>query len=225
MSHRREQSTFLTGRPTARTGLPILLNAFHQRQPTWKRTPMTIPSSVLLSVVIPTYNRSGFVRKCLSSLQQSQVPDLEVIVSDDGSTDDTKAVVAEMNPSAVYLWQPNSGTPATARNRGFAVSRGRYVAFLDCDDQWLPGAPSKAIALLDKHPEVNVLFGDVQAGNPTRADFSGVLDAGQGRVHELPHREPESGFLNFDRSAFFRRMVERNLVFISACVMRREAFG
>src|SRR5205807_7291129 len=101
------------------------------------------------TVIVPTYNRSGYVRDCLTGLRQSGVPDLEVIVADDGSTDDTREVVGATDPRAKYLWQPNTGTPATARNAAFAVSTGRYVAFLDCDDAWLPGAPAEAVRLLD----------------------------------------------------------------------------
>jgi glycosyltransferase involved in cell wall biosynthesis len=69
-----------------------------------------------LSVIIPTYNRSGYVRDCLLALREAGVPDLDVLVADDGSTDDTAAVVAATEPAARYLWQPNSGTPETTRN-------------------------------------------------------------------------------------------------------------
>src|SRR2546421_3478299 len=115
-----------------------------------------------LSCIIPTYNRSGYVRECLVALRESGVPDLEVIVSDDGSTDDTREVVAATDPRAKYLYQPNTGTPATARNAAFAVSRGRCVGFLDCDDAWLPDAPSKAVALLDRYPDVDAVFADAR---------------------------------------------------------------
>src|SRR5947209_11960918 len=115
-----------------------------------------------LTVIIPTYNRSGYVRECLTALRQSGVPDLEVVVADDGSMDDTREVVAATDPAAKYLWQPNTGTPATARNAAFKISRGRYVAFLDCDDAWLPGVPARAVQLLDRYPEVDVLFADAR---------------------------------------------------------------
>jgi glycosyltransferase involved in cell wall biosynthesis len=176
-----------------------------------------------LSVIIPTYNRSSYVRDCLVALSKAATP-LEAIVSDDGSTDDTREVVAATNPAAIYLWQENTGTPATARNKGFAVSRGRYVGFLDCDDSWLPNAPEKAIEFLDKHPEVDVLFADAQMGNPEQGYVSWIQEAGQAAFFELPQSESEPGFLILDRRPFFRRMAVRNPVFIGACIMRREAF-
>lgn len=185
----------------------------------------TRDSPVSLSVIIPTYNRAGYVRNCLTALAKSGVPDLEVIVADDGSTDDTRAVVAATAPGAAYLWQPNSGTPATARNAGFAVSRGRYVAFLDCDDAWLPDAPAEAVRLLDRHPDVDVLFAEARVGNPDCGYESWIEAAGQRAFHDLPGREPEPGFRVLDRRPFFRRMAVRNPVFIGACVLRREAFA
>lgn len=185
---------------------------------------MSSTEAVSLSVIIPTYNRSAHVRDCLVSLRESGVPDLEIIVSDDGSSDDTAAVVAATAPQARYVWQPNSGTPATARNRGFALSRGRYVAFLDCDDRWLPDTPANIVALLDRHADVDAIFADARivgmAGSPT----SWLEYAPGPGLFALPQRQPEPGFHVFERRPFFHRTIERNPVFISALIMRREAF-
>lgn len=177
-----------------------------------------------LTVIIPTYNRSDYVRRCLTALKQSGVPDLQVIVTDDGSTDDTKEVVAATDPAAVYLWQPNSGTPATARNAAFALATGRYVGFLDCDDEWLPDVPAKVVALLDRHPDVDVLFADARMGNPEQGFTSWIEEAGQTAFFELPHREPEPGFRILERGPFFRRVAFRSPLFIGAMVLRREVF-
>jgi glycosyltransferase involved in cell wall biosynthesis len=177
-----------------------------------------------LTCIIPTYNRASYVRDCLIALRKSGVADLEVIVSDDGSTDDTAAVVAATDPAAKYLWQANSGTPSTARNAAFAVSTGRYVGFLDCDDAWLPGTAATAVRLLDGCPEIDVLFGDARMGNPDEGYVSWIESAGQEAFFRLPHREPEPGFRVLDRRALFRRMAIRNPLFIGACIMRREAF-
>lgn len=178
-----------------------------------------------LTCIIPTYNRAGYVRDCLVALRDSGVPDLEVIVADDGSTDDTRAVVAATNPAAKYHWQPNTGTPATGRNAAFALSTGRHVGFLDCDDAWLPGAPATAVRLLDTYPEVDVLFADARMGNPQQGYVSWIDVAGQDAFFRLPHTEHEPGFRILERGPFFRRMAARNAVFIGACVMRSEAFA
>ena len=177
-----------------------------------------------LSVVIPTYNRAEYVRTCLTTLRESGIPDLDVIVSDDGSTDDTKQVVAETNPTARYLWQPNRGTPSAPRNAGYAVSRGRYVCFLDCDDRWLPQVPARAVELLDKYPQIDVLFADAKVGHDMTGFRSWIDVAGQDDFHKLPRTELEPGFYELARESFFRRMVVRNAVFAGSCVVRREVF-
>lgn len=181
-------------------------------------------SSTTLSVIIPTYNRAEYVRNCLVSLQQSGLEDLEIIVADDGSTDNTSEVVNQTHPSARYLWQENTGTPSTARNAGFAISSGKYVAFLDCDDAWLPEIPKRAIQLLEKYREVDLLFADAKMGNPQDGYVSWIEEAGQETFFELPCREPESGFRILERRPLFRRMAVRNPLFLGACIIRREAF-
>jgi glycosyltransferase involved in cell wall biosynthesis len=93
-----------------------------------------------ISVVIPTFNRAVLLERALESVaQQSVVPD-EVIVSDDGSTDGTESVVKryENRLSIEYMWRPNSGLPAVARNVGLQAATGDFVAFLDSDDWWAP---------------------------------------------------------------------------------------
>src|SRR5689334_2160139 len=90
-----------------------------------------------VSVVIPTYNRAELVGEAIDSVLGQSRPPLEVIVVDDGSTDDTADVVGRYGARVVYLRQPNCG-PATARNVGVARARGDLIALLDSDDRWLP---------------------------------------------------------------------------------------
>ncbi|MBY0458389.1 MAG: glycosyltransferase, partial [Gemmataceae bacterium] len=137
----------------------------------------------------------------------------------------TREVVAATDPRAKYLWQPNSGTPATARNAAFEVCNGRYVAFLDCDDEWLPHAPARAVRFLDAHPEVDVLFAEARMGNRQQGYVSWIESAGQEAFFRLPHSEPEPGFRILEREPFFRRVSVRNPVFIGATILRREAFA
>lgn len=89
----------------------------------------------LISVVIPTYNRVAFVTKAIDSVLNQTFADYEVIVVDDGSTDDTKETLKQYLDKIKYIYQDNSGVSA-ARNTGIAVARGEWVAFLDSDDEW-----------------------------------------------------------------------------------------
>ncbi len=184
---------------------------------------MSTPGDVALSVIIPTYNRSGFLPAVVDSLRGAGARGLEVLVVDDGSTDDTPAVAAALGEPVRYLRQANAG-PAAARNHGFGLCRGRYVAFVDSDDAWLPGAAAGLTDLLDRHPEVDVLFTDARMGNATDGFVSWIGVAGQEAFVALPGREPEPGLRVLDRRPLFRRMAVRNPVFISCTVLRRRAF-
>ena len=91
------------------------------------------------SVVIPTYNRAKALHKTLSSVLAQTFVDFEVIVVDDGSTDNTRAVVEDLNDQRVnYLRIENSGGPATPRNIGMQVATAEWISFLDSDDLWYP---------------------------------------------------------------------------------------
>jgi glycosyltransferase involved in cell wall biosynthesis len=89
------------------------------------------------SVIIPTYNRAAVLPDAIESVFGQSVGDLELIVVDDGSTDDTAAILAKYGGRLTVVRQSNAGA-AAARNRGLDIARGRYLAFLDSDDAWAP---------------------------------------------------------------------------------------
>jgi glycosyltransferase involved in cell wall biosynthesis len=114
---------------------------------------MTAPR---LSVVVPTYNRAGDLRRCLDSLVAQARTDFEVLVCDDGSTDDTASVVGDFSSrlDLRYLPDANWGGPARPRNRGIAAARCAYVAFLDSDDWWAPDKIAASLPALDAGADV-----------------------------------------------------------------------
>jgi glycosyltransferase involved in cell wall biosynthesis len=111
---------------------------------------MTAPT---VSVVMPAYNAAACVRRAVDSVLAQTWADFELLVVDDGSTDGTLDVLAGYGERIRVLTQPNAG-PAAARNHGLRESRGRYVAFLDADDWWLPAKLARQVALLDERPEI-----------------------------------------------------------------------
>jgi glycosyltransferase involved in cell wall biosynthesis len=97
------------------------------------------PAAPVVTVVIPTYNRAGMIGRAIASVLAQTFRDFELIVADDASTDDTERVVLAFgDPRIVYLRRENNGGNAAARNLGVFNARGRYVAFLDSDDEFLP---------------------------------------------------------------------------------------
>src|ERR1700722_8184872 len=91
-----------------------------------------------ITVIIPTFNRRDFIADAVNSVLMQDINGLEVIVVDDGSTDDTVGVLKPYMRDIRYIFQDQRGASA-ARNRGVRESRGQLLAFLDSDDLWLPG--------------------------------------------------------------------------------------
>ena len=109
--------------------------------------------SPAVSVVIPAYNYARFLASAIDSVLSQNYPEFELIVVDDGSTDDTEQVLARYtDPRMRYIRQENAGLSA-ARNTGIRNARFGYVAFLDADDRWLPGLLSSIMEAFAKLPE------------------------------------------------------------------------
>lgn len=113
----------------------------------------------MISVVIPTYNRAAYLQLALESVLCQDYPCFEVVVVDDGSTDDTASVLQSYVGRVRFFRQANAG-PSVARNRGILEARGELVAFLDSDDLMVPGRLARQAALFAKEPELGLVAGD-----------------------------------------------------------------
>lgn len=116
-------------------------------------------SDMRVSVVIPAYNAARFLAETVESVRQQTTPVHEIIIVDDGSTDETKQVVQSLGGDIVYIWQANAGVSA-ARNRGIAEAEGEIIAFLDADDLWLPEKVGKQLGVFLCHTEVALVAAD-----------------------------------------------------------------
>jgi glycosyltransferase involved in cell wall biosynthesis len=110
-----------------------------------------------VSVVIPAYNAARYLGEAVESVLAQTFEDLEVIVVDDGSTDDTADVAGGFASRVRCVQQPNSGVSA-ARNRGIAESDSRYVSFLDADDTWLPEKVGRQVEALGGSPDCRFAY-------------------------------------------------------------------
>lgn len=106
-----------------------------------------------VSVVIPAYNVAWCVRKAIDSVLKQDWRDFEVIVVDDGSTDDTAAVLSSYGDKIRIVRQSNGGM-SNARNAGIRAALGEFIAFLDADDWWLPTKLGRQVALMRERPEL-----------------------------------------------------------------------
>lgn len=112
---------------------------------------------MIISVVIPTYNRANYLKQALESVRKQTCPPHELIVVDDGSTDDTPELVRAF-PDCVMIRQSNEGL-ASAQNRGIAASTGDLIAFLDHDDLWPKNRLEIVANCFKLHPQIGYILG------------------------------------------------------------------
>ena len=113
----------------------------------------------LISVVISTFNRKSLVQDAIRSALQQEPNNYEVIVIDDGSTDSTTEFLKSLNLPIKILAKRNGGV-SSARNAGIKLSQGKYIAFLDSDDLWLPCILKTQSDYLDTHPDIPLVYTD-----------------------------------------------------------------
>ena len=116
--------------------------------------PESLNPRPLVSVIIPTFNRVGFLAEAVPSVLAQSLRDFELIIVDDGSTDETQSVYGKI-PEVRYLRQPHLGVSA-ARNLGIRHARGSLISFLDSDDLWTRHKLARQVAWMDSHPDVQL---------------------------------------------------------------------
>jgi glycosyltransferase involved in cell wall biosynthesis len=155
-----------------------------------------------VSIVVPAFNAERFIEETIDSVLAQTHRDWELVVVDDGSTDDTASVVQRVDDARIRLVQiPHSGLPAVARNRGIAESRAPHVAFLDADDLWRPEKLAHQLEMLAARPEVGLVHCAAE-----------VLDDPQ-----APVATPGD-----DEEPLLIRLLETNFIYNSSVLVRRS---
>ncbi len=147
-----------------------------------------------ISVVIPTYNRAQYVTRAVDSVLAQTLAATEIIVVDDGSTDDTESRLRAYGDRLHYLRQENAGVSA-ARNAGIAAARGEWIAFLDSDDEWRPQKLAVQAECISAHPEIvaHVTNATIVGANGEEIDYfvarqhAAVLDRQPVLARPLPY--------------------------------------
>jgi glycosyltransferase involved in cell wall biosynthesis len=168
------------------------------------------PDKPLVSVVIPCYNQGRFLSNAIQSVRHQTYPHCEIVVVNDGSTDDTEAVARSFE-GIRYIVQENRGLPA-ARNRGFEESRGDYIIFLDSDDWLYPDAVDMNLAFFRKNPKLAFVSGG----------FSEVYDYGNVITPfdaVAPQRDPVQAIPSDDTPDMYLLLLQGNCIGNPAAVM------
>jgi glycosyltransferase involved in cell wall biosynthesis len=118
---------------------------------------LVVVEPLMISVVIPAYNSGPYIAEAIRSVMMQTYPDWELIVVDDGSTDDTvEQVKPFLSDSRISFHHKVNGGPSSARNYGIHLAKGDLIALLDADDYWLPTKLENQIVIMDQYPEVGV---------------------------------------------------------------------
>lgn len=113
---------------------------------------------MLVSVIIPTYNSEKLLLLAVQSVLNQTYGDFEIIIIDDGSTDNTKQALGQFKDERIkYIYQENAG-PAVARNKGINLAKGEYVAFLDADDKWVPEKLEIQINVFKENKDIGLVY-------------------------------------------------------------------
>jgi glycosyltransferase involved in cell wall biosynthesis len=174
----------------------------------------------VISVIIPTYNRRRLLAETLASVLAQTGVQLEVIVVDDGSTDETLAYLRTQPVIPVSL--PHSGVPAVTRNAGLARARGDLVAFLDSDDLWEPAALAQLSAGLEAAPQAGFAFCDYTYFGGQASDEPQGVPAACRRSGDLFERLLAGDFLVTGSLLIRRRAIEAVGVFDARCRMAED---
>ncbi len=169
----------------------------------------------LVSVVIPTYNSGRFIAQAIRSVLGQTYARYEVIVVDDGSTDETKDVLREFDGHSRYLYQDNRG-PSAARNAGIRLARGEYICFLDADDIWAPNKLEVQLTFMEQHPDIGLVFSDEEEVS-AEGDIRPSLLAQSRFYSDLVSQKPLQDA--------FRKLLIENCIPTSTVMVRKACFA
>lgn len=178
----------------------------------------------LVSIILPTHNRAGYLLESIGSVLAQTYPHWELIVWDDGSTDETAEIVRSYADGRIRsFYEPNQGV-AYARNQAIRRSTGGYIAFLDSDDAWLPEKLKIQVQILEKYPEIDVLFGDFLNINlVTHQEGLGFQQ--NAATMKLLQRKLLDGRVNLIEANFLEALLRANFIATDSLLLRRSVLA
>ena len=159
----------------------------------------------LVSVIIPAYNCEQYIFQAIDSVFKQQYQSVEIIVVDDGSTDNTGSLVSGLNDKIKYIYQKNQG-PSSARNKGIENAKGELIAFLDADDLWLPQKLKLQVDIMERLADVGAV-----------ASGYSLFDECADQCFNVSHRQANE-FLSF------KELYIKNSLVTPSLLIRRECF-
>ena len=181
----------------------------------------------VVSVIIPTYNRQALLPRAIDSVVRQTFSDWEIVLVDDGSTDDTPRIAArylrQLGRRFIFLRQENRGASA-ARNAGIETARGEYIAFLDSDDEFVPHKLARQMALLEKRPQLGMVYSDYSFIDLDGRFFASAFATKCRLARQVPRWVIGDGLAIVDGS-LFDTLIHGYFVSTIVGMVRREVLG
>ncbi len=177
-----------------------------------------------VSVIIPTYNRAKFIPDALRSIRDQNYDNIEIIIIDDGSTDNTETVVASLMKefsNIVFCHNERTKGPSGARNTGMLRASGDYITFLDSDDIWLDNHLKTGLKIFEQHPVVDVLFGDFKVVDYENNRFVYDFFSAKKVLFKLITEEIMPG-VKLIKDNLFRALIQECFFILGSVIIKRE---
>ncbi|MFT5296789.1 MAG: glycosyltransferase involved in cell wall biosynthesis [Colwellia sp.] len=179
-----------------------------------------------ISVVIPAYNAGRYIEECINSVLAQKCSDLEVIVVDDCSTDNTRKIVSQFDANIVkYIClDKNFGGPSKPRNVGVKAAIGQYIVMLDADDVLTGNSIQQRIEILKADQEIACVFSDGKRFDETNGDHSGTFLSQHSYFIALFEKYNQSIWVKFTSKDAFRTLAKGDFILPSGLIVRKSVY-
>lgn len=178
-----------------------------------------------VSIVIPTYNSARYLAETLESILKQSFEDYEIIIVDDGSTDNTKEVLKRYEDSISYVFQDNSGGPSRPRNTGISIANGELISFFDSDDIMLPGKLEASVGLFDIAPQIGMVFSNFMVCDEAERVKPGTFLDHYAYFHSMTYSKIGEREYVYKGEEIFNGLFFENFIGLSGVLARKDVFS
>lgn len=174
----------------------------------------------LVSIITPTFNRAKMVVEAIESVLQQTYQSWEMIIWDDGSTDETPQILQKCDDPRIRCYRGMNGGQAFAMNQALARAKGEYIALLDDDDKWLPSKLAQQVEILERFREADILFANFENLDMLTGRTTVSFEANRDVLDQLKTRLLEAS-VNLIVEGFLESLLDRNFILPSTTMMRK----
>lgn len=176
----------------------------------------------VISIILPTYNRADLLPAAINSVLAQTYPDWELLIWNDGSTDNTQVVINSLKDDRIRSFSSDNHGMSYALNQAIEQSRGEFVAFLDDDDQWTPPKLQSQGRAMENHPGVEMLFGNYENLNLSSGKRGAGFHQNQAGLKQLKVARSQTDRLNLIQEGFLKGIARENFIAFDTVLIRKN---